>query len=89
MKRPLDNMMMITVVCLLAVAAVGAVGQAVGIVVNTGQGQIKGLEMTARDGDKYTGFLGVPFAQPPVGEYRWKRPLEAQPWQGMLAPMRG
>lgn len=25
-------------------------------------------------------FLGVPFAQPPVGDLRWRRPLPALPW---------
>ena len=28
-------------------------------------------------------FLGVPFAQPPVGELRWKAPQPVQPWEGI------
>ena len=28
-------------------------------------------------------FLGVPFAQPPVGELRWKAPQPVQPWEGV------
>jgi para-nitrobenzyl esterase len=30
-------------------------------------------------------FKGVPFAQPPVGDLRWKEPLPSKPWQGILA----
>ena len=28
-------------------------------------------------------FKGIPFAQPPVGELRWKPPLPAKPWKGI------
>jgi para-nitrobenzyl esterase len=28
-------------------------------------------------------FKGIPFAQPPVGELRWKSPKPVQPWEGI------
>jgi para-nitrobenzyl esterase len=28
-------------------------------------------------------FKGIPFAQPPVGDLRWKAPQPVQPWQGV------
>ncbi len=28
-------------------------------------------------------FLGIPFAQPPVGDLRWKAPQDLRPWQGV------
>ena len=28
-------------------------------------------------------FLGIPFAQPPVGDLRWKAPQPVSPWQGV------
>jgi para-nitrobenzyl esterase len=27
-------------------------------------------------------FLGVPFAQPPVGQLRWREPMKVKPWPG-------
>ncbi|MGI6394728.1 MAG: carboxylesterase/lipase family protein [bacterium] len=29
-------------------------------------------------------FKGIPYAQPPVGELRWKKPVEELPWSGEL-----
>jgi para-nitrobenzyl esterase len=28
-------------------------------------------------------FLGIPYAQPPVGDLRWREPLPAKPWTGV------
>ncbi len=28
-------------------------------------------------------FLGVPFAQPPVGQLRWREPMKVKPWPGV------
>lgn len=29
-------------------------------------------------------FFGIPFAEPPVGDLRWKAPVPKAPWQGIL-----
>jgi para-nitrobenzyl esterase len=50
----------------------------VNLQVKTQYGILEGFE---EDGVKK--FLGVPFAQPPVGELRWKAPQPVQPWEGI------
>ncbi len=42
------------------------------------QGRIAGVEK-----DGYTLFRGIPYAQPPVGELRWRAPQGPKPWEGV------
>lgn len=49
-----------------------------GPVVFTKDGQIKGTTL-----DKAHVFYGVPYADPPVGSYRWKPPRPVSPWPGV------
>jgi para-nitrobenzyl esterase len=44
-------------------------------------GTIEGIYDTKTGIQKY---FGVPFAKPPVGDLRWKAPLPADNWQGVL-----
>ena len=53
-------------------------GEAVTLQVKTQYGILEGFE---EDGVKK--FLGVPFAQAPVGELRWKAPQPLQAWEGI------
>lgn len=47
-------------------------------VVLTKDGVIKGVTV-----DKAHVFYGIPYADPPVGAYRWKPPRPVTPWQGV------
>ena len=47
-------------------------------VVATSGGQLRGER---RGG--HTAFLGVPYARPPVGEYRFQAPSPVEPWSGV------
>ena len=47
-------------------------------IVETNCGQVEGLD---RDGLNV--FLGIPFAQPPVGDKRWLAPVPPEPWAGI------
>lgn len=49
--------------------------EAPGPVVLTKDGQIKGVTV-----DKAHIFYGIPYADPPVGAYRWKPPRPVSPW---------
>jgi para-nitrobenzyl esterase len=42
-------------------------------------GQIRGTVLTSGRAE----FLGIPFAQPPVGERRWQAPVPPTPWSGV------
>ena len=42
------------------------------------QGELEGVEEQGMGH-----FKGIPFAQPPVGDLRWKAPVPVVPWQGV------
>lgn len=46
------------------------------------QGQVQGVFNADKSVEVYT---GIPYAQPPVGELRWKEPQDPKPWSGVLA----
>ena len=48
-------------------------------IVETSYGSIQGYE---EDGVFY--FLGIPFAEPPIGDLRWKAPQALEKWDGIL-----
>ncbi|XP_054012816.1 uncharacterized protein LOC128894830 [Hylaeus anthracinus] len=54
-------------------------------VVQTDKGPIQGRKMeTAFNRVKYSAFLGVPFAKPPVGDLRFRDPVEPDPWNDVV-----
>lgn len=48
-------------------------------IVETKSGKVKGYER-----DNIIEFLGIPYAQPPVGELRFKRARPVQHWDGVF-----
>ncbi|GMR52013.1 hypothetical protein PMAYCL1PPCAC_22208, partial [Pristionchus mayeri] len=52
-------------------------------VVTTEYGQVQGRRLV-HEGDKQVdAFQGIPFAAPPVGELRFKKPVPPSPWDGV------
>jgi len=49
------------------------------LVVNISSGSLQGATRPLGGAE----FLGIPYAQPPVGDLRWREPLPAKPWAGM------
>ncbi|XP_076248285.1 juvenile hormone esterase-like [Calliopsis andreniformis] len=54
----------------------------------TQEGKVVGRQMTTRKGRKIFGFCGIPYAQPPVGNLRFKDPVPKKPWKGTLRAIR-
>ena len=51
-------------------------------VYSTAYGDVRGVVL---DGDSNVElFAGIPYAAPPVGELRWKKPQDPEPWADVL-----
>ncbi|KAK8399799.1 hypothetical protein O3P69_003672 [Scylla paramamosain] len=53
------------------------------LVVHTNTGLVRGFRRNVL-GKNVDTFYGIPFAQPPVGELRYKKPVPVTPWAGIL-----
>ena len=68
----------------VAAGAAGAAAQSQGgPVVLTPSGELEGAWADVEAGVSV--FRGVPFAQPPVGDLRWRPPVAVEPWDGTQA----
>lgn len=54
------------------------------LVVETTSGHIRGFSRTVLDGHEVHVFYGVPFAKPPIGPLRFRKPQPVDPWHGIL-----
>nr|WLK66395.1 acetylcholinesterase [Eocanthecona furcellata] len=53
------------------------------LVVRTRSGLIRGTEKTVIGREVHV-FTGIPFAKPPLGPLRFRRPVPVEPWNGIL-----
>ena len=81
MKRILTGLAMILSCSVFAQNDLGNSAKlaASGPEVITALGVIRGITEEGVDS-----FKGIPFAAPPVGEYRWRQPQSIAPWNGVL-----
>lgn len=47
-------------------------------------GEILGRYTTSETGRTVQAFIGIPFASPPVGDFRFRAPQKVTPWNGTL-----
>lgn len=52
-------------------------------IVQTTAGAVRGRWRTDDQGNASAAFLGIPFAEPPVGELRFEAPVPHAPWEGV------
>lgn len=50
-------------------------------IISVRQGDVRGVYNADKSVEVYA---GIPYAQPPVGELRWKEPQDPRPWDGVL-----
>ncbi|XP_010610490.1 carboxylesterase 3 [Fukomys damarensis] len=76
---------LVWVVCLLlAFPAIATEPQTTHPEVDTTLGRVRGRQVGVKGTDHLVNvFLGIPFAQPPLGPLRFADPLPAQPWEGV------
>ncbi|XP_046995582.1 cholinesterase-like [Schistocerca americana] len=53
------------------------------VLVTVQQGTLRGTTATSVYNASYTAFLGIPYAQPPLGELRFQPPQAASGWEGV------
>ncbi|XP_005096887.2 acetylcholinesterase [Aplysia californica] len=54
------------------------------VTLDTSLGQVSGVRKPAGNNTYVDVFYSIPFAQPPLGELRFKSPVPADPWNGVL-----
>lgn len=52
------------------------------VILHTKQGSLKGNVFQSRNGRPFYSFYSIPYAEPPVGELRFKNPIAARSWDG-------
>nr|UEK51388.1 acetylcholine esterase-like protein [Parasacculina yatsui] len=53
------------------------------LVVQTTEGAVRGLTLTAATGRQVDAWLGIPFAKPPLGDLRFRHPQPMEAWEGV------
>ncbi|XP_037793387.1 esterase FE4-like [Penaeus monodon] len=68
---------------LLLWLSAAAAAQEETVAVQLQQGAIEGSKSEAKGGRTFYSFLGIPYAEPPVGSLRFKAPVRAGEWEGV------
>lgn len=52
--------------------------------ITTSKGKVRGQTITAPSGKLVDAWYGIPYAEPPVGTFRFRHPRPIQPWDGII-----
>lgn len=75
--RPLDNMACVKLLLFISLAVL-VTSQKPSPVVRVANGVLQGTWSQSTKGREYASFLGIPYARPPVGKYRFR--VSIIPW---------
>ena len=50
-------------------------------------GDVMGTVKISRNKSEFAAFMGMPFAKPPLGELRFKRPVPNDPWTDVFGKL--
>jgi acetylcholinesterase len=53
------------------------------LIVETSKGKIQGFETSNSENKKVSAWYGIPYAQPPTGNLRFRHPRSVDPWEGV------
>ncbi len=71
------------IICLLAIAATFVVFSSAWAAPSAPRVKTLSGAVEGKDDGTVRAFLGIPYAQPPVGDLRWKAPVPAAKWEGV------
>ncbi|KAH1001564.1 hypothetical protein HUJ04_005564 [Dendroctonus ponderosae] len=54
------------------------------LIIRTNKGKVRGTTLTAATGKKVDAWLGIPYAQKPVGNLRFRHPRPYEKWEGVI-----
>ncbi|XP_068231188.1 cocaine esterase-like isoform X2 [Palaemon carinicauda] len=71
-------------ICIVIAVHLGsASGSNEGPVISTEGGQVSGVVEEATQGKLFYSYYGIPFAEPPLGDLRFKDPIASKGWSGI------
>nr|AHB20142.1 acetylcholinesterase type 1 [Pardosa pseudoannulata] len=54
------------------------------LIVHTSKGRVRGATLLSGHGKEVDSFLGIPYAKPPIGKYRFRHPKPIDPWKDVF-----
>jgi carboxylesterase type B len=53
-------------------------------IVEIEDGKVEGTQLQSRLGENFLAFFQIPYAEPPLGDLRFRAPLPVKPWSGTI-----